>query len=175
MGCFLERSVMAACGCLAFLCSLSPAEREGDNGSGQFCRPCLARVARPDSLAAKATGPYLVGMQERVKPKTRATKSPAGKRMVRKRVLLSADQNRRLKALAAASGKSEAALIRGGIERVLAEQFANPDDWKRRFLDAVANLGDMSELADRVEANKKEQAKLWRKRMARNEKQMRGD
>lgn len=95
--------------------------------------------------------------------------------MVRKQVLLSADQNQRLKALASASGKSEAALIRGGIERVLAEQVANPDDWKRRFLDAVANLGDMSELADRVEANKKEQAKLWRKRMARNEKQMRGD
>ena len=92
--------------------------------------------------------------------------------MIRKQFFIDREKSQQLQRIAAAKGLSEAELIRAGVDRILAEQSAHakPEGWKRRFLETMASLGDMSEVADRVEANKKEQGKLWQKRLARNEK-----
>jgi hypothetical protein len=97
--------------------------------------------------------------------------------MIRKQFFIDRDKSLQLQRVATAKGLSEAELIRAGVDCILAEQCADakPEAWKRRFLATMASLGDMSEVADRVEANKKEQGKLWKKRLARNEKQLRGE
>ncbi len=51
-------------------------------------------------------------------------------KMVRKQVFITAEQNRRLKAHAAATGVSEAELVRAGIDLQLAREVEKPD-WRR--------------------------------------------
>lgn len=74
-------------------------------------------------------------------------------RMVRKQFLITADQNRRLKAAAAASGMTEANLVRAGIERQLAES-AKDDNWKERLLKLAGSLSPKE--ASHMEATIKE-------------------
>jgi hypothetical protein len=97
--------------------------------------------------------------------------------MIRKQLFIDRDKSQQLQRIAAGKDLSEAELIRAGVDRILAEQRAQakPEGWKHRFLETMASLADMSAVADRVEANKKEQGKLWQKRLARSEKQLRGD
>ena len=73
--------------------------------------------------------------------------------MIRKQVLVRRDQSERLKAAAAASGRSQAALIREAIDRVLAErEAAQPsakpagDAWKRAILEAAGVWADREDI-----------------------------
>jgi hypothetical protein len=50
--------------------------------------------------------------------------------MIRKQLFITAEQNRKLKARAAATGLSEGELIRAGIDQELAVQAEKPD-WRR--------------------------------------------
>jgi predicted DNA-binding protein len=68
-------------------------------------------------------------MQERI-----AKSKP---RMVRKQIFIDAAQNRRLKAAAAAAGRSEADLVREGLERTLADLEASAEDWKAAWKQAA--------------------------------------
>lgn len=56
--------------------------------------------------------------------------------MIRKQVDIREDQDVRLQALAAATGKAEADFIREGLDRVLAEQEAKKPDWKAAWMRA---------------------------------------
>jgi hypothetical protein len=74
--------------------------------------------------------------------------------MIRKQVFIRKDQNARLKAAAARSGRSESALIREGIDRVLAEkagaepaaETARDDNWKRAILEAAGVWADRDDI-----------------------------
>ena len=70
--------------------------------------------------------------------------------MVRKQVLLSADQNQRLKALASASGKSEAALIREGLVALIANLPAEEENWKKAWFDAAGMWVDYPEIDEKI-------------------------
>jgi len=73
-------------------------------------------------------------------------------RMLRKQVFITAEQNRRLKSLAAATGQSEGELIREGVEKVL-EARASEEDWKaaiRRLAGMWKNRDDLDELFPRL-------------------------
>lgn len=54
--------------------------------------------------------------------------------MVRKQVFITAEQNARLKLLAAQTGKAEGELVRTGLEKVLVEQEANEGAWKAELM-----------------------------------------
>lgn len=69
-------------------------------------------------------------------------------KMVRKQVLITPEQNRRLKAHAAAVGTSEADIVRRGIEREL-EQAPPPvteGDWKDAWRQACGMWKDRDDL-----------------------------
>jgi predicted DNA-binding protein len=101
-------------------------------------------------------------MQERI-----AKSKP---RMVRKQIFIDAAQNRRLKAAAAAAGRSEADLVREGLERTLADLEASAEDWRTRMAEVLAEGDPMDALAARVVEHKKNKAEAWRKRLERNRK-----
>ena len=61
-------------------------------------------------------------------------------KMVRKQVFITAEQNKKLKARAAATGVAEAELIRAGIELRL-EQKPEQPDWRARARQVVGRLG----------------------------------
>ena len=90
--------------------------------------------------------------------------------MIRKQILISDDQNRRLRAAAAAEGTTEAELVRKGIDLALDQANSDPEGWRERLLAVLENMEPMTDFADRVEANRKAQAALWKKRLARNRK-----
>lgn len=68
--------------------------------------------------------------------------------MIRKQVYIREDQDRRLKALAAASGKAEAELIRDGLDRVLAEEEGKKEDWKKVWLAAAGIWKDRDDIPE---------------------------
>ena len=53
--------------------------------------------------------------------------------MIRKQVFITTEQNARLKGLAATSGRAEGALVREGIDKLLAEQSAAVGTWKEEL------------------------------------------
>jgi predicted transcriptional regulator len=120
----------------------------------------------PATLARRATNTYHVCMQERVKPKTIASS-----RMVRKQLFMTADQNRRLKSLAVATGKSEGALIRDGIDALLAREQAVEQDWKAEILQAAGIWADH----DQIDTIVRESRDRRRQRRDRIDRQMRGE
>ena len=68
------------------------------------------------------------------------------RRMVRKQILITPEQNRRLKARAAQTGAAESDIVRRGIELALAAEPASEDDWRRgldRLSGAWAERHDM--------------------------------
>ncbi len=87
--------------------------------------------------------------------------------MVRKQFFITADQNRRLKARARATGQAEADIVRQGVDLALSAEGGTADDWRARMASVLESFGPNEALARRVEKNKKEQAELWRKRQAR--------
>lgn len=77
-------------------------------------------------------------MQERAPPKPQ--------RMVRKQILITPDQNRRLKARAKAGGVTEAEIVRQGVELALAAGTAADEEWRAgldRLAGAWIERGDM--------------------------------
>ena len=108
---------------------------------------------------------YIVCMQDRVdRPKSR---------MVRKQVFVTADQNRRLKSAAAKSGRAEAELVREGLELALGGAVTLEDNWRERMKEVIASSDFDETFAEGIERNKKAQAALWRKRLARTRKALR--
>jgi hypothetical protein len=83
-------------------------------------------------------------------------------KMIRKQFFISAEQNKRLKAQAAAAGVSEADLIRAGIDLRL-QQKAETTDW-RRLADSLS--GAWAERDDLDDIIKRRRAS-WKKRRKR--------
>jgi predicted transcriptional regulator len=81
----------------------------------------------------------------------RTSANPA--RMVRKQLLITPEQNRRIKALAAATGRTEAYLLREAIDAKLAS--AGEVDWRVGFFAAVAEWPADSDIAERIAENRK--------------------
>ena len=84
--------------------------------------------------------------------------------MVQKQFFIEAGQNRRLKALALATGKSEGELIRDGLEAILEKAKAEIDeDWKvglRRLRGMWADRDDLDDYLQKRRAS-------WRRRRER--------
>ena len=86
--------------------------------------------------------------------------------MVRKQLFLTAEQNRRLEDLAAATGKSQAALIRDGIDAFLAREQADEQDWKAEILQAAGIWADHDQI-DTIMRESRERRRLRRERIDR--------
>jgi hypothetical protein len=66
--------------------------------------------------------------------------------MVRKQIFIEADQNRRLKAVATVSARSEGELIREAVDQWLAKLRADTDDWKAAWRQAAGMWQDRADL-----------------------------
>lgn len=75
--------------------------------------------------------------------------------MIRKQVYIREDQDSRLKALAAVTGKAEAELIRDGLDRVLAEEEAKKQDWKKVWLEVAGIWKDHDEIDEIIAENRR--------------------
>lgn len=84
-------------------------------------------------------------------------------RMLRKQVFITAEQNRRLKALAAATGQSEGALIRGAVQRMLEEKGSEGEDWKSSWLAAAGMWKHYPEIDEIIAEGRRS----WRRRRER--------
>jgi len=92
-------------------------------------------------------------------------------KMVRQQLFITAEQKRRLKSRAAATGKSEGEIMRRGIDRELDDKSAEAEgDWKDAWRQAFGMWKDRDDL-DELYANRR---KRDRQRMDRVRKQMRG-
>ena len=80
--------------------------------------------------------------------------------------MITAEQNARLKALAAASGKAEGELLREVLEKVLAEEHPEGRDWKGAWAKAAGIWANYPELDDLLEerraARKRRRARIAR-------------
>jgi predicted DNA-binding protein len=93
------------------------------------------------------------------KPAKSERPNPA--RMVRKQLLITPEQNRRIKALAAASGRTEADLLREAIEAKLA--LSETQDWKAGWLAAAGMWADFPGIEDQI-ADARERRRRRRER-----------
>jgi hypothetical protein len=92
-------------------------------------------------------------------------------KMIRKQLFITVEQNRRLKARAAATGVAEAELIRAGIDRELDDEAAEAKgDWKDAWRQAFGMWKDRDDL-DVFYANRR---KSDRQRMERIRRHVRG-
>jgi predicted metal-dependent peptidase len=93
-------------------------------------------------------------------------------KMVRQQLFITAEQKKRLKARAAATGKSEGEIMRRGIDRELDDKPTEAEgDWKDAWRQAFGMWKDRDDL-DEFYANRR---KLRRKRRQRVQKLARGD
>ena len=92
--------------------------------------------------------------------------------MIRKQFFIDREQSNLLRRLAASKGVSEGELIRLGVDKIIAEQQSETEDWKRQFARVMEKLGDQSALATRVEQTKKLQSERWRARIGRSRKRL---
>ena len=81
-------------------------------------------------------------------------------RLVRKQILITAEQESLLKERARLSGLGQAALIRAAIDRELGVETTD-DDWKSRLLTLAGALGDCDGLELRIAENRDR----WRHRI----------
>jgi predicted DNA-binding protein len=95
-------------------------------------------------------------------------------RMVRKQILITPEQNRRLKARAAQAGTAKADIVRRGIELALSAEQAE-DDWRAQLGRALVAGALDEHFAERVRENKRVQAEAWRKRLERTRRSLAGD
>lgn len=92
-------------------------------------------------------------------------------KMVRKQIFITAEQNRKLKARAALTGKSEGEVMRRGIDRELAQETNTQEgDWKDAWRQAFGMWKDR----DDIEEICAERRKRRRKRRQSIRKHMRG-
>ena len=101
---------------------------------------------------------------------TKATGVPA-QRLVRKQLLITQEQNRRLKTLAAASARPAAELVREALDAWLATQKAGEDDWKAGLMSVAGMWKDRTDL-DAFYAERRKRRAERRDRMNRR---MRGE
>jgi hypothetical protein len=93
-------------------------------------------------------------------------------KMVRKQLFITAEQNRRIKSRAAATGRSEGEIIRRGIDRELEDKAAEAQgDWKEAWRQAFGMWKDRDDL-DEFYAQRR---RLRRKRRQKMQKLVRGD
>jgi hypothetical protein len=102
----------------------------------------------------------------KIRAKTETSKTvPLGQaRMVRKQILLTPEQSRAMKALAAATGRTEADLFREAVDARLAAPPAN-DDWKAALLAAAGIWADHDSI-DKHIAERRQSRMLRRTKMA---------
>jgi len=92
-------------------------------------------------------------------------------KMVRKQFFITAEQNRLVKARAAATGKSEGEIMRRGIDRELDDKTAEAEsDWKDAWRQAAGVWKDRDDIDDLIA----EMRKRTRKRFERTRKLLRG-
>ena len=84
--------------------------------------------------------------------------------MVRKQLLISQEQERRLKALAAAKSRSEGDLVREAVDEWLVRQSAEEQDWKDAWRQAAGMWKDRSDL-DAFYAERRERRRQRREHM----------
>lgn len=91
-------------------------------------------------------------MQETLKPK---------RVMVRKQVMITAEQNARLKRLAASSGRAEGGIVREGLEKVLADadMRAAGDDWLSGLMELKGMWKDRTDLDELFAQRRKSRAR----------------
>jgi hypothetical protein len=89
---------------------------------------------------------------------------PTKRRMIRKQVFITPEQNRRLKERAALSGVAEAQLVREGIDIVLEKQKRKDDDWKAGLRRIAGMWKDYDEIDDII-ARRRGRRKDRRKRL----------
>ena len=87
-------------------------------------------------------------------------------RLVRKQILISADQSRRLKARAAATARSEGELVREAVGDWLDRHNEQADDWKRGLRQLRGMWKDRKDI-DEFYAQNRERRRLRRERMNR--------
>lgn len=75
--------------------------------------------------------------------------------MIRKQVYIREDQDKRLKALVSSSGKAEAELIRDGLDRILAEEEAKKQDWKKVWLEVAGIWKDRDDIPGIMAENRR--------------------
>ena len=86
--------------------------------------------------------------------------------MMRKQVLLTEEQNRRLKALAAATSRSEGELVREAMDHWLERQSAEEQDWKAGLRQVRGLWKDRTDL-DELYAQNRNRRRARRERMNR--------
>ena len=86
-------------------------------------------------------------------------------KMVRKQLFITADQNKRIKSRAAATGKSEGEIIRRGIDRELEDKAAEgAGDWKDAWRQAFGMWKDRDDI-DEFYAERRTRRRKRRQRM----------
>ena len=88
-------------------------------------------------------------------------------KMVRKQVFITAEQNKRLKAHAAAAGVSEAELVRAGIDLRLREQGEKQKAWSETVAETVAKLSGAWAERDDLDELLRKNRKGWKRRLKR--------
>lgn len=99
------------------------------------------------------TKPVKAGAAERPAKSSAAGKpraEPAAERMVRKQVLLTSGQSRRLRQRATETGEAEAEIVRRGVDLALEAGRADDADWKAAWRKAAGMWKDHDELDARV-------------------------
>lgn len=94
--------------------------------------------------------------------------------MVREQVFITAAQNRLLKRRADETGVAEAEIVRRGIDMALSNDQTAGEDWRVTLAEFDRGAEDFSDLADRVEGNRRERAGRLRKRLAETRRKLDG-
>ena len=85
-------------------------------------------------------------------------------KMVRKQIFITTEQNKRLKARAAAIGVSEAELIRAGIDLRLQEQGEKQKAWSDTVAETVAKLSGAWAERENLDEEMREIRRRWNRR-----------
>lgn len=85
-------------------------------------------------------------------------------KMVRKQIFITAEQNRRLKAHAAAMGASEAELVRAGIDLRLEQEAESQRAWRSIVDETVANLSGAWAERENLDEEMRQIRRRWNRR-----------
>jgi hypothetical protein len=75
--------------------------------------------------------------------------------LIRKQVLITREQDRRLKALAAASGVAVAEVVREGIDLALEKRAGDGDDWREQLARFAGLWSDHTKIEQSVAAGRR--------------------
>lgn len=84
--------------------------------------------------------------------------------MIRKQILITPEQDRRLRSRAAETGLAVAEIVRAGIDAELAHEPALSDDWKTGWQQACGMWRDRDDL-DAQDSDRRERRRVRRDRM----------